>query len=89
MLDTLRRAPGVLFRVLMPIHWISWEVSVVPFKAIGNADSEQKRNSLIEAWVKTMSHQLSNVMVTVWRIDSRDPCLEIILTSSRAPSCLV
>ncbi|CAG9996819.1 unnamed protein product [Clonostachys byssicola] len=64
MLDTLRRAPGVLFRLLMPIHWISWEVSVVPFKAIGEADSEQKRNSLIEAWVKTMSHQLSNVMVT-------------------------
>ncbi|CAI6090631.1 unnamed protein product [Clonostachys chloroleuca] len=41
-----------------------WEVSVVPFKVIGNADSEQKRNGLIEAWVKTMSHQLSNVMVT-------------------------
>ncbi|VUC32670.1 unnamed protein product [Clonostachys rosea] len=64
MIDILRHAPGVLFRVLMPIHWISWEVSVVPFKAIGNADSEQKRDSLIEAWVKTMTHQLSNVMVT-------------------------
>jgi hypothetical protein len=52
-------------QTFLPVHWVAWEASICPIRAIANASDEHERSELITKWMGVVLSQLTNVELIV------------------------